>query len=931
MLWLAILMPAAPQAAEYREVTIPLREDHAGVAFAARRLSEECGAPVRFGATEAEAKPAVQGVLDGKAELRSDEGFEWTGDDAGIVLRAKSEEGLMYGLLELADRLHNGEAIEAQGVSDPAFTVRGDYLDLPFYLGCDLYDGRWRWHQDIEGKADSWFHDREHWRRMFEIYARRRLNHIMLQHPHPFPAFITYPQNPEAAYFDEATVARNADTLRWLIDEGAKYGVHFSILTWNEWVPRGFAEAHKIPQEGPQTPESAALNRTSYQELFRRFPKLYGLVTMAAESPPGCVEFVRDNVVKPLAELPNPPRITYWTWCSYPEDVNTVLDGYPGETAIMHYLQYEQLFKPMVDPRVGMMSRACGNRPVIVMGGPGTATGQLYWGDPYVIRDILRSAPAQNVSGVFFCGLDSWQWVSDKWIGWEGLARYWWDPSRDDGELGDTIPIRNGANAGELGDTIPIRNGANWVMSPNSYWERRIAEVLGDRAFGKPLLSAYTHASAVPMRMLCLTHSQSDVFRPQYGMALVFYLGMPTLSTYVFENHEKIDERGRLWPRMGLTWPNPDWGEKVVGVVDFVEGGTGGLARDTTADAGATALTGEAARATTPLNIADELDAHAEAIGKAVEEMRPLRDKCKWGSERFDKLLGVLTMNEMLARHYAAKTRAAVAWQRWNVGESGDTIPVRDDANRVMSPDSLVLEQLDRSVAYWREYAEVEQALYGRDYPAKRNMLTKPPPWTHMDLWVNYQYEPDYSFVGYGDRLQRERDLIAAAMAEGRHELPYELDLLPPVQGEGIARIDANGPSGGFATQSFPPKATAELQGGKLLCDFKGGRGDFYFPFVTKPEQLRLERGVKYEVIFRYEITRVGEESPLKLSFGARTSEGTWHKDVGVRYFEGPVGTTGEIRTQFTPQEYDDYYVYLSMNGDGTVAVQDVRLVKGAR
>ena len=786
----------------------------------------------------------------------------------------------MYGLLELADRLHNGEPITEEGRSEPLVSLRGDYLDLPFYLGCDLYDGRWRWHKDIEGKADSWFHDREHWRRMFEIYARRRLNHIVLQHPHPFPAFITYPQAPEAAYFDEATVARNAETLQWLIEEGAKYGVHFSVLTWNEWVPRGYAEAHGIPQEGPQTPESAALNRTSYQDLFRRFPGLYGLVTMAGESPPGCVEFVRDNMVKPLGELPHPPHITYWTWCSYPEDVNTVLDGYPGETAIMHYLQYEQLFRPMVDPRVGMMSRACGNRPVVVMGGLGTATGQLYWGDPFVIRDICGSAPAQNVEGIIFCGLDSWQWVSDKWIGWEALARYWWDPSRDD---------------------------------EDGYWQRRIAEVLGDPAFGKPLLSAYTHASAVPMRMLCLTHSQSDVFRPQYGMALVFYLGMPTLSTYVFENHEKIDEQGRLWPRMGLTWPNPDWGEKVVGVVDFVRE-LGDMTQFASSRTGI--VSPDSPHVTTPLDIAADLEGHADAIRAALEEMRPLRDRCAWGPERFDTLLGVLSMNECLARHYAAKTRAAVAWQRWNVGV--------DEAGPV-------LEHLDRSVAYWRDYAKAEQTLYGRDFPAKRNVLSKPPPWTHLDLWVHYRYEEDYSFVGYGDRLQRERDVIAAAMASGRHELPYEPDLLPPVEGDVVARIDADGPSGGFALQSFAPKATAAMEGGRVICDFRGGPTDFYFPFVTKPEELRLERGVKYEVIFRYEVTRVGDQSPLKLSFGARTTEGTWHKDVGARYFEGPVGTTGEIRTQFAPQEYDDYYVYLSMNGDGTIAVQDVRLVKEHR
>ena len=866
MLWFAALLPPSLWAAEYREVVVAVPEDRPGVAYAARTLGAECRAPVRFGVSTPEVTPAIRAVLAEAAALRSEEGYGWRTEANGLVVLATSEVGLMYGLLDLADRLHNGEALPAEGVSEPAFALRGDYLDLPFYLGCDLYDGRWRWHQEVEGKADSWFHDQAHWRRMFELYARRRLNHIVLQHPHPFPAFITYPQAPEAAYFDEATVARNAETLTWLIEEGAKYGVRFSVLTWNEWVPRGYAEAHAIPQEGPQTAESAALNRYSYQELFRRFPGLYGLVTMAGESPPGCVEFVRDNVVRPLAELPQPPHITYWTWCSYPEDVNTVLDGYPGETAIMHYLQYEQLFKPMADPRIGMMSRACGNRPVIAMGGLGTATGQLYWADPFVIRDICRSAPAQNVAGLIFCGLDSWQWASDKWIGFEALGRYWWDPSRED---------------------------------PDEYWEHRIAEVLGDPAFGEPLLSAYTHASAVPMRMLCLTHSQSDVFRPQYGMALVFYLGMPTLSTYVFENHERIDAQGRLWPRMGLTWPNPDWGEQVVGVVDFVE-----------AERQGTTVTG-----TTPPDIAGELEAHADALRAALDQLRPLRDRCSWGPERFDRLVGVLSMNEFLARHFAAKTRAAVAWQRWHVG-LGDAAPV--------------LEELDRSVAAWCEYAQAEQAVYGRDYPAKRNVLSKPPPWTHLDLWVHYTYEADYSFVGYGDRLQRERDLIADAMAAGRHELPYELDLLPPVEGEVIARLNADGPTGGFALQTFAPKATAALEGGRLIGDFKGERADFYFPFITKPEELRLERGVKYEVSFRYEVLRVGEASPLKLSFGARTTEGTWRKDVGARYFEGPVGTTGEIRTQFTPQGYDDYYVYFSMNGDGTVAVEDVRLVRGS-
>jgi len=874
----AMAASSAAGAPAIQEVAVSLPADQVGVAYAAQVLGDECHVAPRLGAAQLERRPGIRAGLRGDkvvagadlpgSDKLSPQGFGWLSDETGITLIASAPAGLMYGLLELADRLHNVDVIGPTKLSEPLVALRGDYIDLPFYLGCDLYDGRWRWHKDIEGSPTSWFHDRAAWTQRFRTYARRRLDAIFLQHPHPFPAFLTYPEHPEAAYFDEATVARNAETLRWLIDEAARYGVKLYLETWNEWIPRGYAQAHQLPQEAPGTPESAALNRYSYAEFFRRFPGMGGLVTMAAESPPGCVEFVRDNVVKPLAELPHPPKILFWTWCCYPEDANTVLDGYPGPTEIMHYLQYEQLFKPMVDPRVGRMSRACGGRPVTVLGGLGTATGQLYWGDPFIIRDILRDAPRNNVNGVVFCGLDSWQWVSDKWIGWEALARYWWDPSRDD---------------------------------TDGYWERRIADVLGDPAFGKPLLSAYTHASAVPMRLLCLLHSQSDVFRPQYGLALVFYLGMPTLSTYVFENHTHLDEQGRLAPRMGLTWPNPDWGEKVVGVVDFVAAEKGG----------------EKVQGTTPLAIADELGRHAKAIRQAREEMLPLRDRCSWGPERFDTLLGVLQMNELLARHNAAKIRAAVAWERWDVGAG---------------PAEAVLPPVDESVSAFAEYAQVAEKLYpNMTYGAKRNVLTKPIPWTNLDLWNHYIYDPSYRFSEYAQRLRRERELIASALAEGRHELPYEPDLLPPVQGETIAGIDRNGPSGGLKLNQFPPKATARMENGRLVCDYQATRADFYFPFVTDTKECPLQRGVRYEVIFRYEALRVGEKDPLVLSFGARTTEGTWHRDVGDRYFFVRKGTTGEIRTQFVPQDFDDYYVYFSMNGDGTVAVEDVRLVRGPK
>jgi hypothetical protein len=233
-------------------------------------------------------------------------------------------------------------------------------------------------------------------------------------------------------------------------------------------------------------------------------------------------------------------------------------------------------------------------------------------------------------------------------------------------------------------------------------------------------------------------------------------------------------------------------------------------------------------------------------------------------------------------------------------------------------------------VAAFAEYAQVAERLYPNGpYGAKRNVLTKPIPWTHLDLWNHYTYDPDYRFSEYAARLRRERELIASALAEKRHEFPYELDLLPPVEGEVVAGVNREGPFGGVKLNQFPPKATARMEGGRLIGDFRGTRADFYFPFVSDPKERPLARGVKYELVFRYEVLRAGAEDPLGLSVGARTTEGTWRRDVGARYFYGVAGTTGELRTQFVPRDFDDYYVYLSMNGDGAVAVQDVRLIQG--
>lgn len=152
-------MLSAPARAAIQEVAVSLPGEEVGVAYAAQVLGEECRVTARLGVKAAEKRPGIRAGLRGDplvadvklsgVEKLSPQGFGWVSSEGGLALVAAAPTGLMYGLFEVADRLHNREPLEPRKLSEPAVGLRGDYIDLPFYLGCDLYDGRWRWHERI--------------------------------------------------------------------------------------------------------------------------------------------------------------------------------------------------------------------------------------------------------------------------------------------------------------------------------------------------------------------------------------------------------------------------------------------------------------------------------------------------------------------------------------------------------------------------------------------------------------------------------------------------------------------------------------------------------------------------------------------------------------------------------------------------------------
>ena len=844
-------------------VTVKLDNPPEGVRYAADQLKALAAAPVTAELGGPDLPEAVRRA--------GPEAFSIIPTGAGYRVLASAPEGLMYGLLELRDRLQFEEPPRATVISAPALRLRGDTFDFPFYLGCDLYAGRWRGAQAIEHSPNSWWLDKGHWAWRLRRCADYRINALLICHPHPFPALIDLPNYPEATYFAPEHLGRLQEHFRWILDQAEQYGVKIYLLTWNIWVSPGFAKAHGLPMEGPDGDLVRAYTRACYQRLFETYPKLAGVMTMAGEAPPGCVDFVKDAIVGGLNNLANPPELIYWTWCSYPEDAQEILAAYRGKGTVAHYLQYEQLFRPQADPRLRMTSEALGGVPVVSLGGLGTATGFLYWSDPYYIRDIMADLLRQNGDGCFFQGLDSFDFRVPKWLGWQGLARYWWNPARP---------------------------------KEDDYWCRRIASHYAIGEAARDFLEASIAASAIPTRLLALLHRQTDHHMPQFGLPLVHYLGLPTLSTYVFENHEGIDEQGRLRPRLGLTWPNPDWGEKVVGVVDYVRGRRDG---------------------TTPPQIADELQQAAEQVFAHLQTLREQTGKASVGAERWNWLCDQLEMNAWLGLHTSEKIRAAVAWARWQEGQG--------------TPEDL-LEPLARSVKAMEQMAKTAERLYGGlEIWTFRNCISRPIPWTNLQIWCLDQWRR-HSFSDSAAMFRRELEWVRREV-EAKYEqplLPFEDDLVaPPANARLLVDWNFdNDPPPGIKVNSFPPKAVAQLgdgeaplplSGHRLVADHQGS--DFWFPITTDPAVLPLKTTKTYRIELDYWIVRDAEALGDWLSAGARTTAGGWQKDIGARYMGGPAHTRGHVTITFTPENWDDYYFYVSIHGPARVELDNLRIWEG--
>jgi hypothetical protein len=205
------------------------------------------------------------------------------GPDGPVYVEGGDARGLMYGILELADR--------ARFAADPLAELRGTQ-PTDQRPATPVRSILRAFVSDVEDKP--WFYDRDFWAEYLTELATNRVNRLHLalgmqynygHHPatdnyfcFPYPFLLDVPGYAvRAGNVPDDERERNLDTLRFVSDEAKRRGIDFQLGLWNHAYDQGDGSIPHYPITG-LTPEThAEYSAAALGMLLRECPSIDGL------------------------------------------------------------------------------------------------------------------------------------------------------------------------------------------------------------------------------------------------------------------------------------------------------------------------------------------------------------------------------------------------------------------------------------------------------------------------------------------------------------------------------------------------------------------------------------------------------------------------------------------------------------------------------
>ena len=221
------------------------------------------------------------------------EGYTIAKDKKGITVTGNDATGVIYGCVELAERIKQTGSFDIQPTTEnPGMVMRGTCIGLQktVYLpGHAVYE------YPYTPENFPWFYDKAEWIKYLDMMVENKYNSLYLWNGHPFASLVKLKDYPFALEVDEETFKKNVDMFSFLTHEADKRGIWVIQMFYNIILSKPFAEHYGLKTQDrnrPITPLISDYTRKSIAAFIENYPNV-GLLVCLGEA----MATIEDDVV----------------------------------------------------------------------------------------------------------------------------------------------------------------------------------------------------------------------------------------------------------------------------------------------------------------------------------------------------------------------------------------------------------------------------------------------------------------------------------------------------------------------------------------------------------------------------------------------------------------------------------------------------------
>ena len=322
----------------------------------------------------------------------------------GIVVSGNDATGVIYGCVELADRIRQKGSLDIEPVQEtPGMVMRGTCIGLQktVYLpGHAVYE------YPYTPENFPWFYDKAEWVKYLDMMVENKYNSLYLWNGHPFASLVKLKDYPFALEVDEETFKKNEEIFSFLTHEADKRGIWVIQMFYNIILSKPFAD-HYGPKtqdrHRPITPLISDYTRKSIAAFIEKYPNVGLLVCLgeAMATIDDDVTWMKETIIPGIKD-----GLTASGRATVPDGSPS---GLPPIVLRSHDTDGPLVLKESLPlyPNIYTMSKYTGESlTTYEPGGP--------WGETH--RQLADAAPVHIDNVHILANLEPWRWSSPAFI-----------------------------------------------------------------------------------------------------------------------------------------------------------------------------------------------------------------------------------------------------------------------------------------------------------------------------------------------------------------------------------------------------------------------------------------------------------------------------------------------------------------------------------